>query len=130
MTAATFDTHAAVTALREAGFEERQAEAAVTMVRDAITGDVATKADVNHLDGKIAQLDGRITQLDGRITQLEKNVDAKIEQLEKNVSAKLQQLEDKTDAKHARLEARMYRALWMQAGAIVAAVVALVKLLP
>ena len=30
----------------------------------------------------------------------------------------------------ARLEARMYRALWMQAGAIVAAAVALVKLLP
>lgn len=88
MTAATFDTHAAV-----------------TIVHDAITGDVATKADVNHLDGRITQL-------------------------EKNVSAKLQQLEDKTDAKHARLEARMYRALWMQAGAIVAAVVALMKLLP
>ena len=73
---------------------------------------------------------GKIAQLDGRITQLEKNVDAKIEQLEKNVSAKLQQLEDKTDAKHARLGARMYRALWMQAGAIVAAIVALMKLLP
>ena len=123
MTAATFDTHATVTALREAGFEERQAEAAVTMVRDAITEDVSTKADINHLDGKIAQLDGKVAQL-------EKNVDAKIEQLEKNVNAKIKQLEDKTDAKLGHLEARMYRALWMQAGAIVAAVVALVKLLP
>ena len=34
------------------------------------------------------------------------------------------------DARFARFESRMYRALWMQAGVIVAAVVALVKLLP
>ena len=53
MTVATFDTHAAVTALRKAGFEERQAEAAVAMVRDAVTEGVATKADVDRLETKM-----------------------------------------------------------------------------
>ena len=46
-----------------------------------------------------------------------------------------EELATKTDIANLRadlaaLEARMHRALWMQAGAIVAAVVALVKLLP
>ena len=53
MTVATFDTHAAVTALRKAGFEERQAEAAVALVRDAVTEDVATKADIDRLEAKM-----------------------------------------------------------------------------
>ena len=49
--------------------------------------------------------------------------------------ADVARLEDKLETKAdkadlAALEARMYRALWMQAGAIVAAVVALLKLLP
>ena len=35
MSAAAFDTCAAAKRLREAGFDERQAEAAVSMVRDA-----------------------------------------------------------------------------------------------
>lgn len=36
MSAVAFDTCAAAKRLREAGFDEHQAEAAVTMVRDAI----------------------------------------------------------------------------------------------
>ena len=50
MTVATFDTYAAAKALREAGFDEAQAEAAVTMVRDAVTEGVATKADLAALE--------------------------------------------------------------------------------
>ena len=46
MTVAAFDTYAAAKTLREAGFDDRQAEAAVTMVRDAMTESVATKADL------------------------------------------------------------------------------------
>ena len=44
--ATTFDTYAAAKALRAAGFNQDQAEAAVAMVRDAFTEGVATKADV------------------------------------------------------------------------------------
>ena len=46
MTVAAFDTYAAAKTLREAGFDDRQAEAAVTMVRAAMTESVATKADL------------------------------------------------------------------------------------
>ena len=48
--AATFDTYAAAKLLREAGFDERQAEAAVAVVRDAVTDGVATKADIARLE--------------------------------------------------------------------------------
>ena len=58
MTVATFDTYAAAKALRDAGFDERQAEAAVAMVRDAVTEGVATKAD---LRAEIAGLETRLT---------------------------------------------------------------------
>ena len=58
MTVATFDTHAAAKALREAGFDEAQAEAAVAMVRDAVTEGVATKAG---LRAEIVGLETRLT---------------------------------------------------------------------
>ena len=79
MNAAAFDTYTAAKRLRDAGFDERQTEAAVSMVRDAAgadRADLATKAD---LDG----------------------------------------LESRVDAKFAGLESRMYRALWIQAVAII-----------
>ena len=56
MTSTTFDTYAAAKRLREAGFDEDQAEAAVTMVRDAVGADrdaLATKADLAALEGRI-----------------------------------------------------------------------------
>ena len=59
MNAATFDTYAAAKRLRDAGFDERQAEAAVSMVRDAAgadRGQLATKADVAELKGDIEAL--------------------------------------------------------------------------
>ena len=46
MAIAAFDTYAAAKTLREAGFDDRQAEAAVAVVHDAITGGVATRADL------------------------------------------------------------------------------------
>ena len=55
MNAATFDTYAAAKRLRDAGFDERQAEAAVSMVRDAAGADreqLATKADLAHFATK------------------------------------------------------------------------------
>ena len=49
MTAAAFDTYTAAKRLRDAGFDESQTEAAVTMVREAVSADreqLATKADI------------------------------------------------------------------------------------
>ena len=78
MNGAAFDTHAAVKALREAGAEERLAEAIAAVVRHAATADrgaLATKAD-----------------------------------LKADIGA---------------LEARIYRALWLQAAGLVAIMVGL-----
>lgn len=52
MNAAVFDTYAAAKRLRDAGFDEGQAEATVSMVRDAVGYDrdqPATKADLEQL---------------------------------------------------------------------------------
>ncbi len=55
MTAAVFDTYTAAKRLRDAGFNERQAEAAVSMVRDATGAErdaLATKADLDRFATK------------------------------------------------------------------------------
>ena len=52
MNTATFDTYTAAKRLRDAGFDEDQAEAAVSMVRDAVGTDreqLAKKADLAEL---------------------------------------------------------------------------------
>ena len=46
MSALAFDTHAAVKKLQQAGFTEQQAEAQTTLLLDVITGEVATKRDI------------------------------------------------------------------------------------
>ena len=46
MSVLAFDTYQAVTALKQAGFEESQAEAVVTTMGAALGGQVATKADL------------------------------------------------------------------------------------
>ena len=61
MRVATFDTYAAAKTLREAGFNEGQAEAAVAMVRDAVTEGVATKADIAALKADLAALKAELT---------------------------------------------------------------------
>ena len=61
MSTAAFDTYTAAKRLRDAGFDERQTEAAVSMVRDAVGADreqLTTKAD---LDTAIAALEARLT---------------------------------------------------------------------
>ena len=100
MNAATFDTYAAAKRLRDAGFDERQAEAAVSMVRDAAGADreqLATKADLYALKADLGAL-----------------------------KADLYALESRVDARLAALEARL---TWRLVG-IAAVIVAAVKLIP
>ena len=56
MAIAAFDTYAAAKTLREAGFDDRQAEAAVAVVHDAITGGVATRADLSELKADLLKV--------------------------------------------------------------------------
>ena len=59
----TIDALAAAKALERAGMENGHAEAVAVVVRDA-TADLATKADLNALEGR---LDERLAALEGRV---------------------------------------------------------------
>ena len=65
-TALAFDTHKAVTALKQAGFEEAQAEAVVTTMGEALGDTVATKADLTEgraaLEADVAAVKADIEQ--------------------------------------------------------------------
>ena len=57
MSTAAFDTYTAAKRLLEAGFDERQTEAAVSMVRDAVGSDrdnLTTKSDIADLRAELA----------------------------------------------------------------------------
>ncbi len=60
MNALAFDTHKAVKALKEAGADERLAEAVVATVGDAMGENVATKADIAAVRSDIAALEARL----------------------------------------------------------------------
>ena len=49
MSSLAFDTLKAAKALREAGFDDAQAEAVIATVGDAVSGNVATKTDIAEL---------------------------------------------------------------------------------
>ena len=70
MTVATFDTYAAAKSLRQAGFDEDQAEAAVAMVRDAVTEGVATGSDAARIEGQLTTFEGELSALRGELATL------------------------------------------------------------
>jgi hypothetical protein len=63
MDTVTFDTQSAVDELKAAGFTEAQAKANVRVVRLAIEGGVATKADLLEVRHEIEKLQLRMTVL-------------------------------------------------------------------
>ena len=75
LTTLAFDTHAAIKTLREAGFEEAQAEAVVATVGEAMGENVATKADFHALKADLDALEQRMTaHLAGRFETLYRNL--------------------------------------------------------
>ena len=104
-----FDTLAHVRTLREAGVERKQAEAHAEAAR-ALRAGLATKADLAVIEADIAAIKAR---LDTFATK-------------EDLKAGLDNLEMRFDARIAGLRADIYRVLWMQTGAFVAAVTALI----
>ncbi len=130
MSALAFDTHKAVTALKQAGFDEGQAEAVVNTVGEAIGGDVATKADLTEVR---ASLEADIAAVKADIDQLRLTTQADIAA----VKADIEQLRVSTQADIAAVRAdvaaqfaALYRQLWLMAVGIVGLTVTLVKLIP
>ncbi len=89
-----FDTHKAVKALKEAGADERLAEAVVATVGEAMGENVATKADVATVRPDLA----------AKITAMRSALTAEIATVRSDLAA---------------LEARLYRHLWVMAAGIV-----------
>ena len=116
MTMLAFDTHKAVKALKEAGFDDPQAEAVVATVGEAIGGSIATKADIAEVR---TTTKADIAQLRAEITELRAEMKTDIAQLR---------------AEMADQFSILYRHLWSMAIGIVGftagLTVALVKLLP
>ena len=75
MSALAFDTHKAVTALKQAGFEEAQAEAVVNTMGEALGGNVSTKADLAAVQAKLeADIAGVRTEVAEQFTALYKQL--------------------------------------------------------
>ena len=101
MASPSFDTFSAARALEAAGVERSQAETIASAI--AHTGELATNHDVRALRSDFSGLKSDFSSLKSDFSSLESRMVARI----------------------SSLEARMYRALWIQGGAIVGIVAAL-----
>ena len=127
MTTLAFDTHAAVKALKEVGFEEAQAEAVVTTVGDAMTGNVATKADVTELraatERDIAELRTAMEQAIASLRAEMKHdiADLRAEMKHDIADLRAEMKHDIADLRAATAEqfSILYRHLWIMAIGIV-----------
>ena len=122
-----FDTYAAAKALRNAGFDEPQAEAAVAMVRDAVSEGVATGEDAARLESKI---ESETARLEGKVDAGIAEVKTDVARLEGKVESEGARLEGKVESEIGRLETRLTVRMYGGLIATAAVVVALLKLLP
>ncbi len=109
-----FDTLAHVRTLREAGVEQKQAEAHAEAGR-AIRAGLATKADLAVIEADIAAIKAR---LDTFATKADLDKFA--------TKADLDRFATKADLDRFATKADLYRVLWMQTGVFVAATTALI----
>jgi len=141
MSALAFDTYKAVTALKQVGFEEAQAEAVVNTMGEALGGNVATKADLTEVR---AVLEADIATVKADLTADVAAVKADLEQLRTETKADLAAVQAKLEADIAGVRTEMetlradmaeqfavlYKQLWIMAVGIVGLTVTLVKLIP
>jgi len=134
MSALAFDTYKAVTALKQVGFEEAQAEAVVNTMGEALGGNVATKADLTEVR---AALEADIATVKADLTADVAAVKADLEQLRTETKADLAAVQAKLEADIAGVRTEMaeqftalYKQLWIMAVGIVGLTVTLVKLIP
>ena len=109
---AVLDTLKAAKALKQAGFDDAQAEAVVATVGDAI-GEHVTKTDLEPLATK------------AEVADLRASMQAEMAGLR----AEMADLRSATKTEIAGLRADLYRALWLQAAGIIGLTVAILRFL-
>ena len=112
MAALAFDTHKAVTALKQAGFAEPQAEAVVNTMGEALGGTVATKADLAAVQ----------TKLEADIAAVQAKLEADLAAVKTDMATLRADMAEQFTA--------LYKQLWVMAVGIVGLTVTLVKLIP
>ena len=111
----TFNTHKAVKALKSSGFDEKQAEAVVETIDEAVNETVATKSDLALLAtkeelGVLANKMATKDDLKGLATKDELKVLTKtVEGIQKNIDENMA-----TKAEIANLESRIMRMMLIQ----------------
>jgi len=102
MTAVAFDTYRVVKRLREAGFDERQAEAVTTAIQDSVTVDLSNLVTKDHFDERMKGVDEHLkafeARLEDRVTKV--HLDERMKSLEAR-------LEERMDHREARLVAKI-----------------------
>ncbi len=110
----TIDTLAAAKALERAGMANGQAEAVANVVRDA-TADLATKADLDALEGRLNErLAAHEGKLDARLAAHEGKLDARLAAHQDILDERLAAHQDILDERLAALEARLMGAIHNQ----------------
>ena len=129
-----FDTLAHARTLREAGVERKQAEAHAEAAR-ALRAGLATKADLAVIEADIATIKARLDTfatkadlavIEARLDMFATKADLDEFATKADLKAGLDNLEMRFDARIAGLRADIYRVLWMQTVAFVAAMTALI----
>ena len=115
MNAMAFDTYTAARPLRDAGFNEHQAEAAGTMVRDAVVADREARVTKADLDAAISGLESRLMARMGAIEVRMGTIEARMDTFEARMDTFA------TKAELAALETRLTHRLYAVVLAAVAA---------
>ena len=126
----TFNTHKAVKALKNSGFDEKQAESVVETIDKAVNETVATKTDL-ALQG--AKIDVLKETVEGIQENIGKNMATKDDLKALATKEELRALRKTVKTEIANLETRMLRMMLLQTlvlvGTLGTLIVAVVKLL-
>ena len=120
MTALVFDTYKAVKVLRDAGADEAVAEAVVTMVGNAVSETVATKADLAEVGTEIGGVRTEIGEVKAELILVKSVLDSGITQVRTGSGSDIAKVETDLSA----LGDRLSRHLWVIAASIVGLTVA------
>ena len=111
MSSLAFDTHRAVKALCEAGAAEPLAEAFVETIGDAITGNVATKADIAEtetaLRSDIAEVRAEVDRIETTLKAEIAEVKADVNRVETTLKAEIDHVETTLKAEIGKTEAAL-----------------------
>ena len=107
MAEAAFNTIAEVQRLRDAGFEQTQAEAITLSIHSGVTGGVATKADIEvqsaETRAEIAEVRTEIAEVRTEIAALDKKIEVQGATLEAKIDKQGATLEAKIDKQGGEL---------------------------